>query len=206
MEQNEIKAEAAGMLARLISKPDQGLVLALNSGELSRAVGPHTGMQDEVSAFLDAGYAFAELKAMYDEVMGPASARRYLPVESLFKVWYDDAENTGTSHAVKGLLMGDPAMHMIELYRQCGIDLPAGFSGQPDHLTLELEFLSILYEKCPDEMILRFILDHLDWMPELLMKWRELQVSGFYILAVEAIDAFLRTEISRLCRNQEVHA
>jgi TorA maturation chaperone TorD len=206
MGQNEIKSEIAALLARLLSRPDESLVSALNSGEICRALKPHIDARDEVLEVLNAGYTLEVLTVMYDEAMGPASAKRYLPVESLFKVWCDDAESNGTAHAGKGLLMGDQAMHMIELYRQCGIGLPAEFSGEPDHLTLELEFLSILYEKCPDEMALRFITDHLDWMPELLMKWRELQVAGFYIHAVEAIDAFLITEISRLGRNREVHA
>jgi putative dimethyl sulfoxide reductase chaperone len=206
MELNEIKAEIAGILARLLSRPDESLVAALNSGAVARALKPHTGEQDEILKFLNASYTLADLIAMYDEAMGPSSAKRFLPVESLFKKWCDDTEYTGTGHTAKGLLMGDPAMHMIELYSQCGIGLPAEFGGQPDHLTLELEFLSILYEKCPDEMVLRFITDHLDWMPELLKKWRELQVCGFYIRAAEAVEAFLGNEISRLSRKQEVNA
>jgi hypothetical protein len=204
MEQNKIKAEVAGILARFLSKPDESLVAALNSGEIFRTLKPHTGA-DEDLIFLNAGYMLADLRTLFDESMGPSSAKRLLPVESLFKAWCDDTEYNGTMHSAKGLLMGDPAMHMIELYSQCGIELPAEFSGQPDHLTLELEFLSILYEKCPDEMILRFILDHLDWMPELLKKWRELKGADFYIRAVETLDAFLGNEISRLSSHQEVH-
>ena len=205
MGQNKIKAAIAGMLARLIARPDEGLVSALNSGELGRALMPLISMQGPVSGFLNAGYTLEGLTAMYDKAMGPASAGSLLPVESLFKVWCDVAEDGQPSNAARGLLMGDPAMHMIELYSCFGIALPADFSGQPDHLTLELEFLSILYEKCPDEMVRRFIMDHLDWVPELLMQWRELQVPDFYVGVAEAIDSFLKNEIAGFRCNQEVH-
>lgn len=199
MEQNDLRAEVAGMLARLISRPNEELVCALNSGELNRLIG---GYLDETTDFLNDGYTLAYLTAMYDEAMGPASAKKALPVESLYKAWCAETE----AAEIKGLLMGDPAMHMIELYSSCKIELPAEFSGQPDHLALELEFLSILYEKYSDEMTLRFIADHLDWMPELLKKWRELQMPLFYIRAIETIETFTKKELMRLSCSSEVPA
>jgi TorA maturation chaperone TorD len=206
MEQNEIKANIAGMLAGLIARPDEGLISALNSGELARAVRPHVNMQGRAAGFLDAAYTLEGLSSAYDKIMGPASGGSLLPVESLFKLWCDDEEGGHPSNAARGLLMGDPAMHMIELYNRFGIEVPDEFSGQPDHLLLELDFLSILYERCTEEMVRRFVLDHLDWVPELLRRWLEMKAPEFYIGVAEAIDSFLEKEISGFRCKQEVRA
>ena len=206
MERNEIKADIAGMLARLIARPDEELVSALNSGELGRALKPYLNLHGPAAGFLDTGYTLDGLTALHDKAMGPASGRSLLPVESLFKLWSDDDEGSHPSNAARGLLMGDPAMHMLELYSRYAIEVPVEFSGQPDHLVLELEFLSMLYENCSGEVVQRFIMDHLDWVPDLLMQWREMKVPEFYVRVAEAIDNFLEKEISGFRCYQEVHA
>ncbi len=205
MEQNEIKADIAGMLARLLARPDEELVSALNSGELGKALNPYLNLPGPAAGFPDGGYTLDGLTAMHDKTMGPASRRALLPVESLFKLWCDD-EGSHPSNAARGLLMGDPAMHMLELYRRYGIEVPAEFSGQPDHLVLELEFLSMLYEKCSVKVIERFIMDHLDWVPDLLMHWREMKVPEFYLRAAGTIDIYLEKEMSGFRCYPEVHA
>ena len=46
--------------------------------------------------------------------------------------------------------MGDSAMHLLEIYRQCGLEVAEEFKGCPDHIVLELEFLSYLYRWATD--------------------------------------------------------
>ena len=205
-DQNEIKAMTAAMLARLLARPDAELVDALNSGEFGAALRQYPGLPESATNFLDEGYTLDGLTAMYNKTMGPAAVRSVLPVESLFKLWCEDDGSCHPSNAARGLLMGDPAMHMLELYSRFGIEVSGGFSGQPDHLVLELEFLSMLYEKCAAEVIKRFMMDHLDWVSDLLAQWRETGVPVFYIRAAGAIDFFLEKEMAVLRCDQEVPA
>ncbi len=96
--------------------------------------------------------------------------------------------------ASTGLLMGDCALHMQEIYRQLSLEVPEEFRSMPDHLVLELEFLALLYRFASDEQIERFIEDHLDWIPELKGAMEKANPHPFYRNAVELIHLFLQHE------------
>ena len=61
--------------------------------------------------------------------------------------------------------MGDSAIHLLTIFQQCGLEVAEPFKGMPDHIIIELEFLSYLYQEAGDREIKRFIEDHLDWIP-----------------------------------------
>ena len=96
--------------------------------------------------------------------------------------------------ASKGLVMGDSALHMRELYRQASLEVPEEFRSMPDHLVLELEFLALLYHSATPEQIEGFIGDHLDWIPELKERMEKANPHPFYRNAVELIHLFLQHE------------
>jgi TorA maturation chaperone TorD len=199
MAQNHLQSLIASALALLMSKPDEELIDALNSGELYRMLAPSLGVDEVDIRFLrDANYTLETLTELYNASMVPVGHKALLPVESLYKPWTDDEESYPVVHGKKGLLMGDPALHMLELYRRAGFEIPEEFKAQPDHLILELEFLSILYENCPDTMVLQFMKDHLDWVPDLLAKCPELSIASFYRSVLRMLDAFIKDERSRL--------
>jgi hypothetical protein len=199
MRQKTDRAEIAEILAWLVSRPDEKLVAALNSGEIRKILAG----QGIDTAFLPAGdCSLDELLGYSDEL----ARKNLFLIESVFKVWSDDADCDPDLFNKKGFLMGDPAMHMLELYKRAGFDLPVEFIGRPDDLALELDFLAALYEDCPQHMTLQFINDHLDWVRDLLEKLIESKAPVFYIGTVRAVDSFIKNEIGRLNSMQETLA
>ena len=94
--------------------------------------------------------------------------------------------------------MGDSAVHLLEIYRQCGLEISEEFKGCPDHIAMELEFLSYLYQWATDVEIKMFIRDHLDWIPSLREEVERLHAHSFYVSALGALDLFVNKEKERL--------
>jgi hypothetical protein len=118
--------------------------------------------------------------------------------ESTFKKWTDDPDyKVGISESV-GLLMGDCSLHMLELYKTYAIDIPDEFRSQPDHLALELEFLSNLYDNYSDIEVSQFINDHLLWVSDLIMRCVKNNVDVIYLTVLEIINSFIIDEKNRL--------
>jgi len=205
MEQNHVRADICRVLASLISKPDEELIEVLNSGAAYRAL--IAGLHDpeiDTEFLRDADYTLESLTELYNASMTPAGRTVLLPVESVFKPWTNDDDSHPAMRGRKGLLMGDPALHMLELYRRSGYEIPDEFNGQPDHLALLLEFLSVLYESYSDTMVCQFMQDHLDWMPDLITRCRELEIAPFYHSVFRLVDAFINKERSLFERCYEV--
>jgi TorA maturation chaperone TorD len=72
------------------------------------------------------------------------------------------------------------------------------FKSCPDHLVLELEFLSYLYRWGTDAEIKKFIGDHLDWLPLLEEEFKEFHPHSFYRSALRVLIFFLNKEKDRL--------
>ena len=94
--------------------------------------------------------------------------------------------------------MGDSALHLQEIFRQSGLEVADERRGTPDHLTVELEFLSYLYRCTADLAVKQFIKDHLDWVPLLKAKVEQSHPHPFYRSALEVLDLFLCKERTRL--------
>ena len=139
-----------------------------------------------------AGY-LSVLQNEYARLFGEREEKISL-VESTYKPWTDDKECKMVFAASKGLIMGDHALHMQELYRQASLEIPEEYRSRPDHLVLELEFLALMYRFAPDEAIERFIGDHLDWIPELKAAMENAKAHPFYANAVELLHLFLQKE------------
>ena len=94
--------------------------------------------------------------------------------------------------------MGDSALHLLEIYHQCGLEVSEEFKGCPDHIAMELEFLSYLYQQATDIEIKTFIEDHLDWIPLLREEFNRFHPHRFYGSTLEVLDLFLNKERERL--------
>jgi len=79
----------------------------------------------------------------------------------------------------------------VGLYEQCGLEVEGEYSGMPDHLAMELEFLSFLYQRATDKEIGGFIEDHLNWIILLREKFKEFHSHPFYRSALEVLLLFL---------------
>lgn len=100
--------------------------------------------------------------ATRNELFVPGTPFAALPVESLYKQWTQLEGNA--FGAQRGLFLGDAARHVRALYEALDIQVPAQFASMPDHLTLELELLSMLLEVGNLEAAREFARDHLDWL------------------------------------------
>jgi len=121
-------------------------------------------------------------------------------IESPYKPWTQDGECRLAFAREKGLLGGDSALHMAAIFRHSGVEVPPRFAACPDHLVLELEFLSALYAEATDHEVRQFIQDHLDWIPRLKEEMIRFRPHPFYLGAVELLDLFLNHERDRLER------
>jgi len=94
--------------------------------------------------------------------------------------------------------MGDSALHLLEIYHQCGLEASEEFKSCPDHIAMELEFLSYLYQWATDIEIRKFIEDHLDWIPLLKEEFRWVHPHSFYVSVLAVLELFLNRERERL--------
>ena len=141
---------------------------------------------------------YRELEKEYDRIFAGPKGGSVSLVESTYKPWTQDGECHLSFAREKGLLMGDSAAHMAAIFRQSGVEVPEKFRPCPDHLALELEFLSALYGEATDREVKQFIQDHLVWVPELKRNLIPFQPHPFYLSAVELLNFFLGKERDRL--------
>ena len=182
----ENKERFCTALAAFFSPPDESLA------EFSQWVAPGKKEGDgDFDRFL------ANLKREYDRLFADLAGERISLVESTYKPWTVDETCPLSIAGEKGLLMGDPALHMLEISRALGLEAPEEFRSTPDHLVLELELLSWLYQTGTESQVQKFVEDHLDWIPDLRRKLEEADAQSFYRGAAEQLDRFLKEEKER---------
>ncbi|SDM43452.1 TorD/DmsD family molecular chaperone [Halarsenatibacter silvermanii] len=115
-------------------------------------------------------------------------------IESVYKPWTVDESCQMPFADEKGFLMGDWAHHMLHLYEQLDFELPESFSHCPDHLMLELEFMSLLIEEVSRQHQHQFLNQHLDWIDDLLEEAQNEDLAGFYIDLIKWLLEFIRAE------------
>jgi TorA maturation chaperone TorD len=93
-----------------------------------------------------------------------------MPVESLYRPWTLDKDNKAGLYGQTGYYGGDSADQMLELYDRFAIDYKSTDKLEPDHLCLQLEFLSILVEQADHRAVTGFIRQHLSWLPTFTRK------------------------------------
>jgi TorA maturation chaperone TorD len=136
----------------------------------------------------------AALQREYERLFGNLTSQKISLVESTYRSWTGDSGCVLAFAGEKGLLMGDAALHMREMFHQFSLEVPEEFRCTPDHLVLELEFLSLLYHCAKQEQVQMFIEDHLDWIPGLKDRVDRAQPHPFYRNVIELINSFLSHE------------
>jgi TorA maturation chaperone TorD len=139
-----------------------------------------------------------ELDEEYYRLFSEFGKERISMVESYYKQWTMDPECSISFAKEKGFLMGDSAIHLLDLFSYFGLETDDSFKGMPDHLLVELEFLSYLYKIREERFIKSFIKDHLDWIPQLKKGIIKSNPHPFYRSAIEILDLFLGLEKERL--------
>jgi putative dimethyl sulfoxide reductase chaperone len=145
-------------------------------------------LEGEVDSVLE------ELSNEYDHLFSGVRGKGISLVESCYKPWTRDFQCTLSFAAEQGLLMGDSAFHLLDVYRQFGLEVADEFKGLPDHLVMELEFLSYLYKWGREDDVRMFVADHLDWIPLLREEIEKVRPHSFYGSLVDVLDLFLQKE------------
>ena len=199
------KGYCCQLLAALFYPPDQELAKQIQQKTLftffSKYIQSWGEEKDILKGFLMEGaieHLVSDLKDEYDRLFSGISGEGICLFESFYKAWTLDPYCPLSFASERGLLMGDSALHLLEIYHHCGLEVPEEFKGYPDHIALELEFLSYLYQWATDIEIKTFIEDHLDWIPLLKEELKKFQAHPFYISALETLDLFLNDEKERL--------
>jgi TorA maturation chaperone TorD len=199
------KEDFCQLLASLFYPLDQELFKRIHHGTLysffEKYVHSCGGARDLLKGFLVEGEGenlLEELKVEYDRLFSGLCEESISLVESFYKPWTRDARCPLSFASETGLVMGDSAVHLLAIYQQCGLEVSEEFKGCPDHIVMELEFLSYLYERATDIEVQRFIEDHLDWVPFLKEKFCRLHAHPFYLSALEVLNLFLNRERERL--------
>ena len=195
---NREKGDFCALAASLLAPPDGATVEQLKQGGIQsfleeniREWGGDPRLVAELSGEKDPGIDLSALQKEYDRLFAGLPGQKISLVESTYKPWTGDGSCALAFAGDKGLLMGDAALHMRELYRQSSLEVPEDLRSTPDHLLLELEFLSLLYHSATPERIQGFIEDHLDWVPDLKERLAQADAHPFYRRAIELINLFL---------------
>ena len=198
---NTEKGNFCALAASLMAPPDGETVRQLKQGEIQsllekniREWGGDPRAIAELSGEKNPGRDLADLQSGYDRLFAGLSGQKISLVESTYKPWTRDRSCALAFAGDKGLLMGDAALHMREIYRRGSLEVPEEFRSTPDHLLLELEFLSLLYHSATPEQIQGFIEDHLDWVPDLKERLDRADPHPFYRRVIELINLFLEHE------------
>jgi putative dimethyl sulfoxide reductase chaperone len=193
------------LISFLFSPPDEEMVEQIHQGGVQSFFEPYVQSWGGDSALLkgflmegDPGILLKDLGNEYDRLFSLLNNDSISPVESVYKPWTQDAFCSLPFASERGLLMGDSAIHLLEIYRQTGLDVAEEFMGCPDHIVLELEVLSHLYRGATDMEVRKFIGDHLDWIPLFKEELMKLHPHPFYKSLLEILDLFLTKERKRL--------
>jgi len=199
------KAFFCQILSSLFSPPDQGMVEQLSQGHLhaffKSYVQSWAGEIGILKGFLAQGppqILQRDLKEEHQRLFSDTGNERISLVESFYKPWTQDPHCPLPFAKEKGFLMGDSAIHLSTIFQHCGLEVAGPFKGMPDHIIIELEFLSYLYQEAGEEEIKRFIKDHLNWISFLKESFEKARAHPFYISLIEILDLFINQEKGRL--------
>lgn len=198
----EARTEIYLTLSELFKPPSPPFSAQLFSGAVKKNMDGWLETLESALVFPDAMYSSTEeefiatLKSEYNSLFeGPV--KPFFPlVESVYKPW--DASGGSILGADRGYIMGDPALAMIERYKDAGISIPKSYSHQPDHLALLLEYMAVTIDKTSGADQLRFINTHLDWIGTILDGIGKNRKRAYYPAFLNFLKIFLRVDSKRL--------
>jgi TorA maturation chaperone TorD len=200
----EEKGAFCQLMASLFSPPDREIIQEVLDGRpfnFFKHYAESWGRDESpVKGFVLDGHPekiFEELRAEYHHLFEDEAGEKISLIESFYKPWTRDALCPLPFAKEKGYLMGDSALHLLTLYQNCGLEVSDPFKGMPDHLVLELEFLSFLYQNAGDREIRRVIEDHFDWIPLLQEECEKARAHPFYLTLIDLLQLFINSEKER---------
>lgn len=197
----QVPAQTYAQLSEFFKEPSADFADDVASGRLARFFheqlrllgldpAPCSGLAMEA----DVG---ARLRHEYRRLFHGPLPPYVVPVESAYKTWTDDPGCQLPLARRKGFLMGDAAVDMNRRYRQDGICIPDEFSSMPDHISLELEYMSLLSQRGDHDVCREFLTRHLDWLADLAAEVDAMGHGGFYASGARMAQAIV--DCARRC-------
>jgi TorA maturation chaperone TorD len=174
-------------LSEFFKEPSAGFAEDVASGRLARFFEERLGSLGLDTAPCEhlalQGDVLARLKAEYRQLFAGPLPPYVVPVESIYKRWTTAPDCHLPFAAEKGHLMGDAAVDMQNRYRDGGLAIPDEFVSMPDHVALELEYLSGLALRGDEVACREFLARRLDWLDDLARDIEGCGKGGFYVAA-----------------------
>lgn len=170
-------ADCYALLASCFQHPDDAFVEAVEDGTLAATI-------DEYAETL--GVEGIEPPPGFDEPPREAYLRTFEafdgeyapPAESAYETWWDGEK--------RGILSGPPASDMQQRYEALDAEVPAAYPA--DHVSLLLEYASLLLEAGNREEYATFHAAHFEWLPAFRERVESTADSPFYHWAVQTVD------------------
>ncbi len=213
---HEEKGSFCEGMASLFSPPDREMIMEMREGRLLPFLNTFLMNQTKKDFFIkelilkgEPEQILEDLRSEYYRLFEEGGNGKSPLVESFYKPWTEDPFCPLPFAKERGYVMGDPALHLLALYQHCGLEVSDPFQGTPDHLVIELEFLSFLYRHAGDREIKKVIEDHFDWISQLRDSCQKAQAHSFYITLIDLLELFITSEKERLEREEhgkkEIH-
>ncbi len=192
------RIETYRILSEIYKEPDMSFAEAVWRGDLYDVLNTYLkelkieAITEDLKIIGEEDEVFEKLKSEYYPLFAGPIPPFALPVESVYKEWA--AEEGAILSNQKGLLMGDSAIDMINIYKSEGIEIPSQFSAMPDHIALLLEYAAHLCESASLDEQKKFISGHFDWLEHFREDVFLLSKSKFYRCAVDLTLRFIRNE------------
>lgn len=106
----------------------------------------------------------ANVSRAMGEICTPGLPWAVIPVESFYGKW--SAEKGGEFCGSRHLYLGDSAHYVAAVCKQAGITIPEEFQAMPDHLSVQLETISILLEAGNEEGARNFVSGRFGWIED----------------------------------------
>lgn len=111
-----------------------------------------------------------------------------VPVESLYVEWTRDPLR-GPFARQTGLYQAETALYMRDLFASLGLEPPEQLAAYPDHLSLELDTVSLLLDAGRADDARQLFLERSAWLTAYRMKLVQLGEEALFYLAL--VDALL---------------
>ncbi len=177
---NTQHADLYAALASCFQHPGDDLVAAVQDGTLEAtinagAVSLSTASLEDVPPVEDVTTVRREYLRTFEAFDGEYAP----PAESTYEEWWDGTE--------RGILSGPPASDMKRRYEALDAEVPPEYPA--DHVSLLLEYASLLLDAAQYEEYARFHAAHFDWIPAFRERVEETSDSAFYLWAVRLLDS-----------------
>lgn len=170
--------ELFAALASCFQQPDVGFVRAIDNGELASVVGARMITIEGIERPPEV-QDLATLRREYLHTFEAFEGEYAPPAESAYEKWWD-----GTK---RGILSGPPASDMKRRHEVLDAEVPPEYPA--DHISLLLEYASLLLDVEQYEEYARFHAAHFDWIPAFRERVEETSDSAFYLWAVWTLDS-----------------